>query len=107
MTATKTSPKNAAHEFVALCRDGGWQIRIKSDSVVSIAKSFAPNDRDAFVSCDADYYHILTALPHRGGSMWGTDGGSVGGYVALTNGRFEMNLSGVSKVALREVAKIA
>jgi hypothetical protein len=54
-----------------------------------------------------DYHHILTTLPHRGGSMWGTDGGSVGGYVALTNGHFEMNLSGVSKVAIRELGKIA
>jgi hypothetical protein len=107
MNATKTSPKNAANEFAALCRDGGWKIRIKTDTVVSISKSFAPNDREAFLDCDMDYHHILTTLPHRGGSMWGTDGGSVGGYVALTNGHFEMNLSGVSKVAIRELGKIA
>lgn len=107
MNATKTSPKIAANEFATLCRDGGWKIRIKSDTVVSISKSFAPNDREAFLGCDMDYHHILTTLPHRGGSMWGTDGGSVGGYVALTNGHFEMNLSGVSKVAIRELGKIA
>jgi hypothetical protein len=106
MNATKNSPKNAAHDFAAACSRNGWNILIKGEQTVAICKQFAANDRDAFVSCDGDYYDLLTILPARGGSMWGTDGGSVGGYVAMTSGTFVMNQSGISKVAVRELDKI-
>jgi hypothetical protein len=101
MNATKTTPAVAAITFLNACDRAGWKVTIKEENIVTITKHFAPNDRAAFVACDGEYYGLLSILPHRGGSVWGTDGGSVGGYSAMLHGEFRMNVSGVSKVAMR------
>lgn len=90
-----------AQAFVAACRDSGWSVHITPESlgggsnVVSITKHFAPNDRDAFVRLDGEWYGLLSMLKARGGSMWGTDGSGVGGHSAMIHGCFKMNVSGV------------
>jgi hypothetical protein len=99
MTAAQTT----AAKFLSAARDAGYTVAVRG-TVVSIAKRFTPGDRDAFVACDGDYYGLLAMLPARGGSMWGTDGGSVGGYVALKDGAFVMNVSGVSARVAAAVA---
>jgi hypothetical protein len=93
-TATKTA--TIAREFVAACRKAGWQVSSR-DSVVTIRKHFTANSREEFVSLDGEYYGLLSMVPARGGSMWGTDGSGVGGYSAMLHGCFEMNVSGVGE----------
>ena len=90
---TKTAA--AARQFVAAARAAGWQIS-SHNNTVSITKHFTPNSRDEFVALDGEYYAILSLVKARGGSMWGTDGSGVGGYSAMVNGCFRMNVSGVS-----------
>jgi hypothetical protein len=49
---------------------------------------------------------VLDLAPLKGGSVWGTDGGSIGGAVALQNGQFVMNKSGSGGVRfMRELRK--
>lgn len=107
MKTAARNPKTIAADFVAAARKAGYTVRIDG-AIVRIIKHFAPNDRAAFVECDSEYYGILSMVPARGGSMWGTDGGSVGGYSAIVNGCFEMKMSGVgARVAAAIAAELA
>lgn len=103
MKTAARNPKTIAAEFVAAARKAGWIVTVK-ESIVTISKHFAANDRAAFVACDSEYYGILTMVPARGGSIWGTDGGSVGGYSAMLHGFFTMHQSGVGKRVAAAIA---
>lgn len=83
-----------AGTFAAWCHDHGFTYLIKSSSVICISKKFPIGDRAAFVDCDMTACDILGKAPLKGGSIWGTDGGSIGGAVALKTGQFYMNKSG-------------
>lgn len=85
-----------AREFVAACEREGFAFEAH-DKIVSVAKRFTPGDNDAFAACDMVAPSLLNMLNARGGSRWGTDGGSVGGYSALKRGTFVLNQSGVPK----------
>lgn len=94
-----------AAEFVNACRKGGWKIDVGCN-IISIRKRFAPNDNNAYIDADGEAFHLLAMAPLRGGSVWGTDGGSVGGHVGLTNGYYELKKSGSGKRFLSAVVKI-
>ena len=87
-----------AKEFLATARSSGWNVQSTS-SVVKISKRFQPGDLSAFVELDGDYYDLLSNVPVIAGcsSVWGTDGGGIGGMVAIQNGLFVANVSGVKK----------
>ena len=84
-----------------------WNWRVDVDGgILKITKRFAPGDNDAFVDCDMEYDEILGLLPSTSaGSVWGTDGGGIGGMSALNEGIFRMNKSGGSKRVLSEIKK--
>lgn len=98
--------KVQAQEFVNKALEHGFRVVVASDSVVRITKSFAPNDADAFVQCDMFAGSVLAYAPLRGGSVWGTDGGSVGGMVALKSGEFVMNKSGSGSLFMKALKQI-
>jgi hypothetical protein len=104
--ATKISPVNAAIEFVAKCRQYGWNYSIRPNGIVTIEKAFAANDKAAFAECDMDAYTIFDYCPLKGGSIWGTDGGSIGGAIALGQGVYRLNKSGSGKAFLAALAKV-
>lgn len=91
--------------FVQACKSAGfvWSVR---DSIVTIEALFTPNDREAFVRLDGAYGGVLSLAPLGGGSVWGTEGGGVGGMVAMKHGRFTMNKSGSGKRFLAALAKV-
>lgn len=81
----------------------GWVINVRND-LLEITKKFTPNDMDAFVKADGEYYGILGLLPTtRPGSIWGTDGGGVGALSAMKDGLFVMKKSGGNKLVLRKL----
>lgn len=83
-----------AKVFIEAVNKYGWQVERVDDSIVTIVKQFTPNDRDALVKCDTEYFSILCKAPLKGGSIWGTDCGGVGAIAALRSGVFRMNKSG-------------
>lgn len=101
----KPSASEIAREFYSAAKAGNWKIEAR-DTIVTITRHFAPGDNAEFVSCDGDYYGVLSTLRARGGSMWGTDSASVGGHVALRTGTFRMNVSGVGKRVVSEILKL-
>lgn len=98
--------KQQAQEFVEACRRYGFSWEVASLSVVRISKRFTPGDKDAFTHCDMFACDVLSKAPLRGGSIWGTDGGSVGGYSGLTKGHFEMNKSGAGSRFMNALKKL-
>jgi len=105
ITKGLTSSQIAAR-IVEVAAENGFTVSIRNGIFV-IRQNFKPSDIEAFVKCDALAYDVLSLLPRtRGGSDWGTDGGSVGGHIALSTGVFSMNRSGGSPKVLDALAKI-
>lgn len=65
--------------------------------VVTVAIYFTPGDGHAYGCAENDAGALIGLIPARGGSIWGTDGASVGGFVGLREGRMVLNVSGVAK----------
>jgi len=105
MKAVRTKAAVAAREFAAACEAAGWRYAVR-EGIVTIRKYFTAGDREEFVRLDGEYYGLLAMVPARGGSMWGTDGGGVGGYSAILHGCFTMNVSGVNKTFAAALAAI-
>lgn len=99
-----TKTQQQVQEFVVACKEHGfsWETR---GSIVTISRKFAIGDKDAFVDCDMFAGSVLSLAPLKGGSVWGTDGGSVGGLHALNSGLFRMNKSGNGKRFIAALAK--
>jgi hypothetical protein len=95
-----------ASEFMESVRSNGFQVSRCEGEVVSIFRKFAPGDRDAFVACDMLGPDVLGRLGARGGSMWGTDGGSIGGASGLRDGYYRLNVSGVPKRVVVAVMRL-
>ena len=83
----------------------GFNLEVQPN-VVRVHKTFKPGDSDTFAYCDTMASEILDLCPLRGGSIWGTDGGSVGGAVALQSGRFSMNKSGSALNFTKALSKL-
>lgn len=96
-----------AQSFLEACREHGLTPVVKNAAVVAVTASFTPGDKDAFTGFDMMAGSVLDILGARGGSQWGTDGGSVGGAVALQKGRFTLNQSGVPKRVVNALRKAA
>lgn len=83
--------------FVSRVRAAGFDLSAHG-CIVTVSRTFAPGDREAFVDCDMFAGSYLAELPAtQPGSTWGTDGGSIGGAVAIKSGKFTLNRSGISK----------
>lgn len=101
-----TKAQEQALNFINKAKESGFTVVVKSDSCVAITKDFTPGDSDAFVECDMFYDSVLSCAPLKGGSVFGTDGGSVGGYVGLKNGRFVMNKTGSGVNFIKALRKL-
>lgn len=93
MNATKQSTMELAQKFAAKCKAEGWTWEAR-ESVVTVSTRFAPGDNNAYVKADNVGYELLAMVPLKGGSVWGTDGGSIGGHVGLKGGYYRLNKSG-------------
>ena len=97
--------KTTASEFLAFCKANGWVPSVRNE-VVTVTATFEPQNLAQFNNLDMSYWLVLSHVPRtRPGSMWGTDGGGMGAVAALRTGRFTMNVSGVSKRFLNQLAK--
>lgn len=100
----KTSPIAQAREFATAATTDGWEYAVRGN-IITIKKHFTPGDMNAFQNCDMTAYRILSLAPLRGGSVWGTDGGSVGGHSAIKQGCYILNKSGKASRFLTELTR--
>lgn len=64
---------------------------------MTVAIHFTAGDGHAYMGAENDANALIALVPARGGSVWGTDGASVGGYAGLREGRMVLNVSGAAK----------
>ena len=101
MITTKKTPTEIASYFVAHCQKNEIMIE-RCENILTLTKRIPIGDKLAFADAETDC-SIIYDLPGGCGSVWGTDGGSIGGMSALNTGRFRLNRSGVQKRILKAI----
>ena len=95
-----------ASKFADRAKSLGWSYAVRG-MVVAIHKNFPAGDKLAYSDADSEAYEILDLAPLKGGSVWGTDGGSIGGAEGLRNGYYRLNKSGSGSRFLDALAKLS
>jgi hypothetical protein len=98
----KQTPLDIAARFVQSCRNNQVSIEIKATGILTLSKRITAGDGNSFSDAETDC-SIIYDLPGGCGSVWGTDGGSIGGMVAMQTGQFKLNRSGVQKRILKAI----
>lgn len=106
MNTNKPNATKQAEEFLAVARKYGFKVQIAGDSVVRIVRHITVGSLDEFCEADSMYNDVLAYAPLKNGSVWGTDGGSVGGQAAVNSGVFVMNKSGNGSRFMKALAKL-
>lgn len=88
-----TSAAVEAKAFLDRCTAKGFRVEVEPN-IVTVHKNFEIGNLEEFAKCDFEAPLLLMGVPLSGGSIWGTDGGSVGGWSAVQNGRFKLHKSG-------------
>lgn len=82
----------------------GFEISF-SDHVFTVSKPMPPTDTESLASYETAAREVLSQVPLRGGSIWGTNDSSAGECVAMQEGLFEMNKSGTARRFMAELQK--
>jgi hypothetical protein len=98
----KQTPADIAKRFVQSCRNNQVAIEIRGADILTLSKRIIAGDGNSFADAESDC-SIIYDLPGGCGSVWGTDGGSIGGMVAMQTGAFKLNRSGVQKRILKAI----
>lgn len=105
----KQSPKELAAKFAAKAEEYGfgWSVQGSSfQGVVKVWKKFPIGSSSGFADAEMGASILFDYVPLKGGSVWGTDGGSIGGMVAIQNGIFKLNKSGSGKLFIAALSKL-
>lgn len=81
-------------QFVSRVKELGWTVSRSADCHIEITKQIKIRDFDDLTKADGEYGELVDMIPLTGGSVWGTECGSVGGYIAFETGRFSINKTG-------------
>jgi hypothetical protein len=107
MTETLTD----AAEFARVVKQGGWTVEFWRESAYSaigctVEKRFPAGDGNAYASAETEANYLLSFLPMMyPGTVWGTDGRSVGGHAGLTGGYMRLSKSGCGARVAKALAK--
>lgn len=105
--ANTTKAAEAAAKFIAEATEAGFTVKAHG-GIVEVHKRFTPGDTAAFVAADGDGPALIAMVPTvAAGSVWGTDGGTVGGHAAIANGHYHLKVSGAAKRFVAAVVKAA
>lgn len=99
----KYDSQKVASEFIAKAKELGFSYCI-SGCIVKVNKNFTPRDPAAFGKAESNANTLLSIIPRSSpGSIWGTDGSSVGGFLGFEQGYMELCKSGCNKNILKEI----
>lgn len=91
--------------FKAYCDEKGIKIE-RCESTLTLVKTFEPGSKEGYTAAES-VVSIIYDTPSAGsGSVWGTDGGSIGGMVGMNNGYMRLNKSNVAKRFLVKLKKL-
>ena len=93
--------------FLEACKRDGVTIEdCRPNACLTLCKHFPAGDRLAYCQAESEVGVIYSAPSVEPGSVWGTDGGSIGGMVGLNGGYMRLHKSGVSKRWLAKLHKL-
>lgn len=93
-------------DLIKHCKERNITIASASGSKIKLIKHFTPGDNEQYVIAETDV-SIIYDIPSTGsGSVWGTDGGSVGGAIGLQNGQMVLNKSNCNKHFIKKLVKL-
>lgn len=92
-------------KFLSECQEYSFTPSVRGDTCVIVQRKFTPGDKQAFTECDMMASGVLDIIPQRGGSQFGTDGGSIGGAIGLQTGKFHLTATGCSKRVVAALKK--
>lgn len=103
---TKSSAFQSAIALKSKADELGFTLTVRGN-ILTVSKRVIPGNNGSFAEADMSVYSVLELLPRTSpGSDWGTDGGSIGGMVAMQTGYFSMNRSGGSVRILKALSSI-
>lgn len=92
--------------FIQYCNANAIAIERCAGSTITLCKRFAAGSAHGYTGAESDV-SILYDTPSAGeGSVWGTDGGSIGGMVGMTGGYMRLNKSNVAKRFVKALGKL-
>ena len=92
-------------EFLEYCNKHNIKIE-HTNSILTIAKTFQPGSAKGYSNAESDCSIIYSVPTTEAGSVWGTDGLSIGGMVGMRDGYMRLNKSGCGKLWLKKLSKI-
>ena len=100
-----TNNVQIARDFIETCNRYGFTFSTRG-SIITVEKLIRAGSNEDFADAESQSSNLLSMIPMTSpGSIWGTDGLSVGGYTAMKTGGFRMNKSGCSKRVLNAIKK--
>ncbi len=91
--------------FIEQCKAAGVVIERVQPCLITLSKPFEAGSAAGFTGAETDVSLIYEVPQSSAGSTWGTDGGSIGGAVALKTGVMRLNRTGCNKVWLKKLIK--
>ena len=102
MTIEKITPL----EFLEYCYKRNIRIERIENTILTIAKTFQPGSAKEYTNAESDCSIIYSVPTTEAGSIWGTDGLSIGGMVGMRDGYMRLNKSGCGKLWLKKLVKL-
>ena len=95
-----------ANEIKSYADAHGVQLEVRG-SILTASKQFEAGSNQGFTEAESVVSSVIYMLPTTSaGSVWGSDGASVGGFIGLQNGSMKLNVSGGSKLVLNALKKV-
>ena len=95
--------KALATEFKAFCQKYNLSYEIRMGDIVSVTMTFKPGCNNSYTDAESIVNSAISKVPASGGSVWGTDGLSMGGAIGLQNGYMRLNVSGAKKLFIKGI----
>lgn len=93
--------KALAATFKAYCINNNLTYEVRMGDIVTVAMTFKPGCKHSYTYAESTVNSAICKVPASGGSVWGTDGLSIGGAVGLQNGYMRLNVSGAKKLFVK------
>lgn len=93
-------------QFLDFCDRNKITIEECQGTMLTLCKRFTPGSASEYASAESDVSVIYSAKSVGAGSVWGTDGGSIGGMVGMQGGYMRLHKSNVSKRWNAELRKL-
>ena len=93
--------KALAKEFKAYCINNNLSYEVRMGDIVSVTMTFKPGCSSSYAYAESTVSSAIGKVPASGGSVWGTDGLSMGGAIGLQNGYMRLNVSGAKKLFVK------